>query len=238
MQEFEEMDAIVHNFLKNDDTFNEDFTLKEQSLKKNSKESLLSFYDNFFYSKFDWKTFNKQKIILYKRELPQKEEKLEDCLIQSAKNCKEISQIALRLKGFLTIPNVLQQRNRESQMKNNKNRRENVFSVEEKEKNSTEINSFFENDSSLKNSGFLGGSSFLSLKNLKNQNEKERKKDVRLMSKRYYKEFPEEYKPKILTTNLCKKRVYFIKKRVFLKFLFINFKIRSFFCKKKTKYFF
>ena len=213
LYEIEEIESIIRKFLRNDDQFQEIMLQKEQKLLKNPEDEILSFYENEFYKKFDWKSFNENKIILYKTELPKKEEKIEDSLRKSIKNCKEMSQIASQLKNMLTIPNALQVKQRvkplTTPIRSNMSRRESVFSCDDnpentRTKNSLEIHSFFENESTLKDSGLFAGVSFLSLKSLKMQ----KKKDCRLLGKRYYKEFTNEYKPKVLTTNICKIKFY------------------------------
>lgn len=66
--------------------------------------------------------------------------------------------------------------------------------------------SFRKNESLNKISNFQ---SFVSLRKLKEKEQTLQTKDLRLASKTYYTEFPLEHKPKILTTNKCKKKNFF-----------------------------
>ena len=183
------MDSIIKSFLRDNNTFRESL-LPQKNPKKLRQNSLHTFYDNQFYNKYDWKVFNEQKMILFKKSPSEKKEEVEEQLKLSLKNCREMSQIASKLRNMLTIPNVLQKsiKNPIKLQKPRSNRREALYTVEtdEKVKESLEINSFFSNESTfVKNTG----TSFLSLKSLKAQSSEGRKKDLRLLSKRFYKEF-------------------------------------------------
>ena len=204
LQETTEMDSIIESFLKDDQSFRESLNPPPNS-QKEQENSLQAFYDNEFYNKYDWKSFNQQKIILYKAIPPKKEIEIEDQLRTSLKNVREMSQIAMKLRTMLTVPNALQKNVRTpvKPQRSNKNKRESVFTLEdERAKESLELNSFFSNESTFARNN---ATSFLSLKSLMAQSQESRKKDLRLISKRYYREFSQEHKPKVLTTDKCKK---------------------------------
>lgn len=204
MQELEELEFIIHSFLKYDKKFEDGFAnLEKESLSEN-KTSMLSHYDNLFYSKYDYKTVNSNNLILYRTEIPSEETKTEDLLLKNIKKCKDMTQISLKLRNFLSIPTALQNRERKSSikfLKTNESRQKSLNSSSNQQK-TIEINSFFENESTF-NSGLVNSSSFLSLKNLKHQITNESKKGLKSNGKQFYKEFSNEYKPKILTTNMC-----------------------------------
>lgn len=191
------MESIVEGFLRNDIDFQLKAFCKKHTEDK-EKENLISFYDDHFYFKHNWKTHNKNKIILYKPGPPIQEEKIEEKLKEKLKSCKEMSLLNKKFLNFLSIPNVLQEKHDNFNEFNQRIRR----SLFEKEnsRNSIEINSFFENESTL-NPDMIGTSSFLSLKTLKRQTPKTGKnfKGLKLLKN----EYSSDYKPKILTTNKC-----------------------------------